>query len=135
MKIHPIESADDLRSALAHVDLLWTRKEKSEKAAEELKIWSVLIEDYERRMSPIAPPTPLEAIRFRMDQLGINATRLGELMGTTRSRASEVLNGKRTLTLSMVRALTETLGLDANVLVLGARAREEPKESIPAATR
>lgn len=119
MTIHPIESAEDLQEALAHVDALWEKKDKSVRAAEELKILSVLIEDYERRMSPIDPPTPVDAIRFRMDQMGINTARLGELMGTTRSRASEVLNGKRTLTLSMIRSLVKTMGINANVLVLG----------------
>jgi HTH-type transcriptional regulator/antitoxin HigA len=118
MTIHPIESADDLEQALAQVEVLWKKKDKSKKAADELKVLSVLIEDYERRVSPIDPPSPVEAIRFRMDQMGINTARLGELMGTTRSRASEVLSGKRTLSLSMIRALVKNAGLNANVLVL-----------------
>lgn len=85
----------------------------------------ILIEDYERRTIPLRPPTPLEAIRFRMDQMGINTARLGELMGVTRARASEVLNGKRPLTLAMIRALVRNLGMDAEVL-LDARAHERP---------
>ncbi len=119
MTIRPIENHKDLQAALARADDLWPKKDKSEKAAAELKVLSVLIEDYERRTSPIDSPNPVEAIRFRMDQLGINTSKLGEFMGTTRSRASEVLNGKRTLSLSMIRALVKMLGIDANALVLG----------------
>lgn len=129
MTIRPIENEADLREALAQVEALWEEKDESTQAADDLKVLSILIEDYERRTSPIAPPTPIEAIRFRMDQMGINTARLGEFMGTTRSRASEVLNGKRSLTLPMIRSLVHTLGISADVLISGERHSVPPSES------
>ena len=71
MAIAPIETDEDLNRALERVDALWPRKGRSKKAADELKVLAILIEEYERRAATILPPTPLEAIRFRMDQLGL----------------------------------------------------------------
>lgn len=117
MAIQPIETDDDLNAALARIDVLWPKKDRSGKAAAELKVLAILVEEYERRTSPIPPPTPLEAIRFRMDQLGLKTIKLAEHMGTTRARASEVLNGKRQLTLPMIRRLARSLDLSADVLI------------------
>ncbi len=117
MAIAPIETDRDLGEALARIDALWPKKDRSKKAADELKVLAVLVEDYERRTKPMGPPTPIEAIRFRLDQLGMKTIELAEHMGTTRARASEVLNGKRQLTLPMIRGLTRGLDLRADVLV------------------
>ena len=117
MAIRPIETDEDLAAALERVDRLWPKKDQNKKASDELKVLSVLIEDYERRTAPIPPPTAIEAIRFRMDQVGIKTIKLAEYMGTTRARASEVLNGKRQLTLPMIRRLARTLDLSADILV------------------
>jgi HTH-type transcriptional regulator/antitoxin HigA len=117
MTILPIESDKDLTAALARVEKLWPKRNRSEKAAAELKVLSILIEEYERRTAPIPPPTPLDAIRFRMDQLGLKTIALAERMGTPRSRASEVLNGKRPLTLPMIRKLARNLDISADVLI------------------
>lgn len=68
-------------------------------------------------MMPIGLPTPIEAIRFRMDQLGLKTIDLAKHMDTTRARAGEVLNGKRQLTLAMIPRLVESLGIDAGSLV------------------
>ena len=117
MAIAPIETDEDLNRALERVDALWPRKGRSKKAADELKVLAILIEEYERRAATILPPTPLEAIRFRMDQLGLKTIKLAEHMGTSRARASEVLHGKRQLTLPMIRRLARRLDLSADVLV------------------
>jgi HTH-type transcriptional regulator/antitoxin HigA len=117
MSIRPIETDEDLATILARIETLWPKKDRSEKAADELKVLSILVEEYERRTAPIPPPTPLEAIRFRMDQMGLKTITLAERMGTTRARASEVLNGKRQLTLPMIRRLARSLGLSADVLI------------------
>jgi len=117
MAIRPVETPDQLQAALARMDALWPKKDKSSKAADELKVLAVLVEDYERRTTPMLPPTPIEAIRFRMDQLGLKTIHLAEHLGTTRARASEVLNGKRPLTLAMIRRLTRSLGMSADALV------------------
>ncbi len=117
MAVAPIETDMDLDKALARIDALWPKKDRSKRAADELKVLAVLVEDYERRTRPIGPPTPIEAIRFRLDQLGMKTIDLAAHMGTTRARASEVLNGKRQLTLPMIRGLARSLDLRADVLV------------------
>lgn len=117
MAVRPVETRKDLQAALARMEALWPKKDKSAKAADELKVLAVLVEDYERRTVPMLPPTPIEAIRFRMDQLGLKTIQLAEHLGTTRARASEVLNGKRPLTLAMIRRLTLSLGMSADALV------------------
>lgn len=117
MAVSPIETEKDLAAALARIDALWSKKDRSKKAADELKVLAVLVQDYEQRTKPIGPPTPIEAIRFRLDQLGMKTIELAEHMGTTRARASEVLNGKRQLTLPMIRGLARGLDLRADVLV------------------
>lgn len=117
MAIRPIESQGDLEAALLRMEKLWPKKDKTPNAADELKVLGVLVEDYERRTFPMLPPTPVEAIRFRMDQLGLKTIHLAEHLGTTRARASEVLNGKRPLTLAMIRRLRLSLGMSAEVLI------------------
>ena len=124
MNIRPIDTGDDLDTALARIEVLWPKKDRSAKAAGELKVLSILVEEYEQRTAPIGPPTPLEAIRFRMDQLGMKTIKLAEHMGTTRARASEVLNGKRQLTLPMIRRLARSLEISADVLVGSADRRK-----------
>lgn len=83
---------------------------------EELEVLSILIEDYERRAHRIEAPTPLEAIEFRMDQAGLTQRDLVPFIGS-KSKTSEVLSGKRPLSLPMVRALSAGLGIPAEVLI------------------
>jgi HTH-type transcriptional regulator/antitoxin HigA len=81
-----------------------------------LELLMVLVEDYENRHYPIGPPDPIEAIKFRMEQQGLNRKELASLLGT-RGRVSEILNGKRGLSLSMIRALSTRLHIPAEVLI------------------
>ncbi len=71
---------------------------------------------YEEGHQPIYPPDPIEAIRFRMDQLGLVRKALEPSIGS-RARVSEVLSGKRSLTLEMIRRLHQRLGIPAEVLL------------------
>jgi HTH-type transcriptional regulator / antitoxin HigA len=83
---------------------------------EELQVLSILIEDYESRAHTIGKPTPLEAIKFRMEQAGLSQRDLIPFIGS-KSKTSEVLAGRRSLSLPMVRALSEGLGIPAEVLI------------------
>src|SRR5680860_505516 len=74
--------------------------------AEELDVWVALVELYEESNHPIEPPSPTEAIRFRMEQLGLRQADVAPLLGG-RSRVSEIRGGKRALTVIMIRALNE----------------------------
>lgn len=81
-----------------------------------MELWTLLIENYESRHHPVPPPDPIETIRFRMDQLGLKATDLTAYI-PSKSKVSEILNRKRPLSLSMIRALHTGLGIPAETLV------------------
>lgn len=85
-------------------------------AADDLEVLSVLLEKYEDENFPMDMPDPIDAIRFRMDQEGLMNRDLVKCIGSM-SRVSEVLNHKRPLSLSMIRALHKELGIPANVLL------------------
>lgn len=90
--------------------------------ANELELLALLIKSYEVKNIAIDPPTPLEAIQFRMEQSGLKQKDLVPFIGT-KSRVSEVLSGKRPLTLAMARELHKGLGIPAEVLLEGAEKR------------
>ena len=115
MEIKPIRNESDSRKALKRIEALW---EASPGSAEhdELEIWTTLVEAYEERHHPIDPPDPIEAIRFRMEQLGLSRKDLEPYIGS-RGRVSEVLGRKRGMSLTMIRKLHRGLGIPAEVLL------------------
>ena len=84
--------------------------------SDELEILSILIKEYELVHYPVAYPNPLEAIKFRMEQMNLSDSELSSILGN-RSRKSEIFSGKRKLNLSMIRKLTEKLNIPAEVLI------------------
>ena len=84
--------------------------------SDELELLSMLIEKYEKEQHPIDPPHPVEAILFRLDQMNMKRSELTEILGS-RSRTSEILSGKRKLSLGMIRKLNEKLNIPAEVLI------------------
>jgi HTH-type transcriptional regulator/antitoxin HigA len=86
------------------------------KQADELELLTLLIEHYEESNYAILPPSPLEAIKFRLEQLDKTPTELSKIFGA-RSRQSEILNGKRKLSLNMIRKLHEVLNIPAESLI------------------
>jgi HTH-type transcriptional regulator/antitoxin HigA len=84
--------------------------------ADRFHLLTLLIEDYERRHWPIDPPDPLEAIRYRMEIGGYSQADLGRLLGS-RQRASDILSGKRGLTMRMAWALHREWGIPAEALI------------------
>ena len=120
MKLKIIRNEEMYDKALAFVSSLMDAKPGS-KQEEELELWSLLIEQYEKEHHPIEDPDPIEAIRFRMDQLGLQRKDLEPFIGQ-KSKVSEVLNRKRPLSLPMIRSLHSFLGIPAAVLV-----RESPR--------
>jgi len=83
---------------------------------EELELVALVIKDYEDKRYPMNPPDPIEAIRFRLEQQGQTRKHLEQSLGS-RHRVSEILNRKRPLSLSMIRALHRQLGIPAEVLI------------------
>lgn len=84
--------------------------------SDELEILGILLENYENEHFPIELPDPIEAIKFRMEQLNYSQNDLAEVIGL-KSRASEILNKKRKLSLEMIRKLTEKLHIPSEVLI------------------
>ncbi|MBK8946920.1 MAG: transcriptional regulator [Ignavibacteriae bacterium] len=82
----------------------------------ELEILSILIEDYENKNFPISLPDPIEAIKFRLEQLNLERSDLVSIIGS-KSRTSEILNKKRKLSLSMIRALHKKLNIPSSSLI------------------
>lgn len=118
MNIHPIKTQDDYNNALARVAKLMDAEPDTEAGAE-LDVLATLIDAYESRHFPIESPDPIEAIKFRMEQMGINRKDLEPLLGG-RSRVSEVLNRKRGLSIRQIRKLHQALQIPyENLLGVG----------------
>jgi len=116
-KIKVIKTKEDYEEALILVKMLMGRDpDPDSEEGERLSLLSALIEDYEKRIFPGTLPTPIDAIKFRMEQAGLKPADLVPYIGS-RSRVSEILSGKRQLTLEMVRALESGLGIPAKVLI------------------
>lgn len=124
-----IKTPEDHAEALHRLDELMARDPAVGSAeGDELELLAHLIEDYEKQKYDLGFPTPVEAIRFRMEQQGLKAKDLVSYLGSP-SKVSEVLNGKRPLTLTMIRRLHEGLGIPAEVLI--AEKAERLPEAIP----
>jgi len=117
MKISPIHTKANYKSALAEVSKLVDLDPKAGTPnGDRLEVLSILIEDYESKHFPIDSPNPIDAIRFRIEQNDLTVKDLVPLIGNS-NRVYEVLNGKRPLTLNMIRKITEELGIPAKVLI------------------
>lgn len=115
MKLKPIRSENDYELGLKRLDEIFDA-EPGSKDGDELEILAMLIEDYEEKNYQIGPPDPIEAIKFRMEQMNMSQTDLAEIIGH-KSRVSEILNKKRKLTLNMIRKLNKELNISTEVLV------------------
>ncbi|HJS01038.1 MAG TPA: helix-turn-helix domain-containing protein [Flavobacterium sp.] len=115
MKIKPIKTEEDYNQALERLEEIFDAKLGSIEG-DELEILGILINQYENENFTIALPDPIEAIKFRMEQMGYNQNDLANIVGL-KSRASEILNRKRKLSLEMIRKLHETLHIPTDVLI------------------
>lgn len=100
---------------MERLEVLFDAK-KGTPEGDELEVLSILIEKYEDEHVDIGFPDPIEAIKFRMEQLGYNQADLANVVGL-KSRASEILNKKRKLSLEMIRQLHEKLHIPTDVLI------------------
>jgi HTH-type transcriptional regulator/antitoxin HigA len=121
MNVKPIHTNTDYESALKRIEMLMDA-ESGSKDLDELEILSTLVEAYENKHFPILTPDPIEAIKFRMDQMGMSNSDLEKVICSKRTshgrgRVSEILNKRRHLTLDMVRSLNKKLHIPAEVLV------------------
>ena len=115
--LKPIKTKEEHDKYLARAYQLMQKDLKADsKESDELEVLSILIEAYEKANFPIEAPNPIDAILFRLDQLGMSKSELSKLLGS-RSRTSEILKGKRKLSISMIRTLNEHLGISAQTLI------------------
>ncbi len=104
-----IKNPEQLEAALARLDALWAEREGDEGWAEREALVEAIAE-YEDREAEPEPPAPIDAIKFRMEQLGLRQKDLVQYIGS-KSKVSEVLNGKRQLSKGMIAKLHEGLGI------------------------
>jgi len=115
MKIKPIKTKTDYAGALKRLEIIFDAAPKTPQG-DELEVLGILIDNYEKQHFPIGLPDPIEAIKFRMEQLGYSQNDLAKQIGL-KSRASEILSRKRKLTLEMIRQLHKGLNIPTDVLI------------------
>ena len=115
MNIEPIKPEKDYELAITRLETLFDAKKGTPKG-DELEILTLLIEKYEDDNFPIELPDPVEPIKFRMKQQGLTQIDLAEVVGR-KSRASEILNRKRKLSLEMIRQLHRNWHIPTEVLI------------------
>ena len=115
--IKPIHDPEEHEAALATIGRIMALDMPDEAELSMLETLAILVERYEEKVFPLAQPTPLDAIRFRMDQMGLSQAQLAVLTGLPKSRISEVLNGRRGLSLEMIRIFHEKLSIPSDILI------------------
>jgi HTH-type transcriptional regulator/antitoxin HigA len=117
MKAKVIKTKREHAAALARVYQLMQAEPRSGSAdMEELELLALLVAAYEDKHLPVPPPDPIEAIKFRIDQLALKESDLGKLLGS-RQRRSDIFSGRRKLSLNMIRSLHEHLRIPAEILI------------------
>lgn len=115
MRPKVIKTAAGHRAAMARIEALMGARPGTP-AGDELELLVTLVDLYEREQHPIPPPGPVSAITFRMEQAGLKPADLVPYLGS-KSKVSEVLSGKRGLSVAMIRALWAGLGIPAEILL------------------
>ena len=115
MQIHPIRSEKDHEEALARIEALMDDK-LTRAEEDELDVLVTLVDVYESKHFPISTPDPVAIIEFYLDQNGLTRRDMEPLIGS-RARISEVMTGKRSLTIPMIQRLRDCLGISADLLI------------------
>jgi len=115
MDIQPLENERIYDKALAEIELLWGAEEGTENG-DKLDVLLVLVEDYENKHYKMSPPDPIEAIKFRMEQMNLTRKDLEPYIGG-RGLVSEIMNHQRGLSLNMIRDLHSNLSIPLESLI------------------
>jgi HTH-type transcriptional regulator / antitoxin HigA len=110
-----IKNEAEYESALRRIDELFDAPPETPEC-DELELWSILVEAYEDIHYPMTAPDPVDAIRFRMEQTNMRPVDLAPYLGG-RSRVSEILNGKRSLSITQITTLWRELGIPLESLM------------------
>jgi len=115
--LKPVKNRKQYEEALDRIYSLLQKDTKvGSRDSDELEVLSILVKQYETEHFPMEKPSPLEAIKFRMEQSGMSEAELSAILGN-KSRKSEILAGKRKLSLAMIRRLHEVLHIPADILI------------------
>jgi HTH-type transcriptional regulator/antitoxin HigA len=125
LNLKPIKTKADYEAALREIERLWGAEEETPEG-DRLDVLATLVEVYEESNFPIDMPDPIEAIKFRLEQMGEDKKTLVGLIGN-RTRVYEVLRRDRGLSLQMIRQLNKHLGIPAEVLIRPIRTRKRKK--------
>jgi HTH-type transcriptional regulator / antitoxin HigA len=121
--IRPLRSEADYDAALEQIDPYFENEPKpGTPAADRFDLLTLIVEDYERKRWPIEPPDTIDAIRYRMETGGYSQADLGRQLGS-RQRASDILTGKRPLTMRMAWKLHRAWDIPAEALIAPPRTR------------
>jgi HTH-type transcriptional regulator/antitoxin HigA len=123
MQLKPIKTEADHEAALKEIERLWNAAEGTEDG-DRLEILITLTETYEEAHFPMDLPDPIEAIKFRLEQQGVDKKALIGIIGN-RTRVYEVLRGDRALSLTMIRKLNQQLKIPAEILIRPIRVRKK----------
>jgi len=115
MNIKPIKTKKDYEAALNKIEELFNAIPNTNDG-DLLDVLTTLVEAYEQKHFKFAPPDPVEAIKFRMEQLGLKQSDIADVIGG-KNRASEILNKKRELTAKMMRDLHRKFDIPAESLL------------------
>jgi len=121
-RLKPIKTRADYEAAMVEIRRLWGAKSGTPDG-DRLDILATLVDAHEARHFPMDPPDAIEAIKFRMEQQGLTRKDLEGVLGS-RTRVAEVLNGRRGLSINMIRRLHDKLGISAEVLIRPSRTRK-----------
>lgn len=113
--IKPIRTQADHTAALKEIEKLWDAKHGTTEA-DRLEVLTTLVQSYENEHHPMDPPDAIAAIKFRLEQQGLDRKALEPIMGS-RGRVSEIMSRKRALSKTMIRRLIDEFDIPASVLV------------------
>lgn len=120
MEIHPIRNDDDHAAAIREIEKLWGAAAGTEES-DKLDILSTLVEKYEDDRWPnVDASDPIDLLNYAIEELGHSQAELADLLGS-RSRASELLNRRRALTVEMIHKISEAWKIPADLLVKPSR--------------
>jgi|ERR1035438_937813 HTH-type transcriptional regulator/antitoxin HigA len=125
MEIKPVRTERDHTAALQRIERLWGSAQGTS-AGDELDVLVTLVEAFEREHYPMDLPSPIDAIKFRLEQEGKDYKALIGIIGQ-RTRVYEVMRGARPLSLNMIRNLHRKLDIPAEVLIQGGRSQRSTR--------
>ena len=117
MKVKVLQDEEEYDAATARIyALMRSEIAPDSEQGQELQLLALIVEEYERKHYPIPPPDPIEAIKFRLEQMGLSETELTKILGG-RQRKYDILHKRRKLSLAMIRKLNKQLHIPAETLI------------------